>query len=235
MQLGRTLLVTACVLSFMMMFVVAVYAQVHDVMCKRGLDGPVGFVGPAGPAGQPALQTTSYVHANSLLQTLVMQLDAPAIYKLPGVGVPWKTFGTSGDVAIFSFGFGIVTPTPGFEISIALTVSASNVTQVFGTTDLAQTVTLNWARPAIVGAGVPHNIQIMLTRNSLTSVITTIVSGAEWTMTGGAATDVALSNVYVRDLNFITDDIFIVAHATIPAASPEQLVTYGSTVQFVRV
>jgi hypothetical protein len=227
------LLITLCILSFIILFIISVYAQSHKVKCHRGADGPQGSTGDLGLTGDASTGASPYLLGNSLNSILLAPIENGTIQRLPSVGIPWRTFNTNGDSSLFTFMFNIDDPTPNIALQAKLffTVNASFTDIPFRSEDPKQEIKLVWDRKGTISK-VP-NVIIMLTRNNHNSLIITIIQGATWAITGGE-TDVTSSNIIVTDLNFSAQDMFVMARADIPISSLEKVVCYSSTVQFIK-
>jgi hypothetical protein len=232
------ILITLCVLSFIILFVVSVYAQANKVKCKPGNDGPQGSQGESGLTGNASAGASSYILGNTLNSTLLVPVDQSTVQRLPAVGIPWRTFENDGDSALFTFMFNIASPTTNVALQAGLffTVSASFTDRPFRSKDPKQKIKLIWDRGGFnsnSAVGKIPNVIIQLTRNNSTSLVVTIVQGAQWLIVGGDV-DRTSSNVIVTDLNFFSEDMFVLARADIPVSSAEKVVFYSSTVQFIK-
>jgi hypothetical protein len=223
-------LVSACVVTYILLFVVAVYAQSHTFSCGTGPTGPQGADGPIGNTGPAARTATSYLNSNSLTTSLTAPFPNPKSQPLPSAGIPYKTLAIEGDNAVFSWNFMIKDPSvdPTTQMVINLRVLGAATLRPFRTTNSKQNIVLAWKRPAVV-LGQALNITAAITRNSNNSIIVTAMSGLQWTVTG-TPVDNAVQNIFCSDMDFTGEDIFLEPDVNIPTASTERLFTIGSSV-----
>lgn len=229
-----TVLVTFCIVTYILLFVVSVYAQSHTFACATGPTGPQGADGPIGKIGPAAMTSTSYLHNNPLATSLVAPYPIPKLQSLPSVGIPYKTLVVEGDSAVFSWNFMIDDNNAGTTTTqINFRIMSAATRKPFRTTNNKQTIVLSWKRPDIV-LGKDFNITASITRNSNESIIITAMSGLQWTMTGSPI-DNALQNVFCSDINFIGENIFLEPEVNIPIDSTEKLFTICSSVNVFKV
>lgn len=223
------ILVSFCVVAYILLFVVAVYAQSHTFSCPTGPTGPQGADGPIGNTGPAARTATSYLHSNPLTTSLSAPFPNPKTQPLPSAGIPYKTLAIEGDNAIFSWNFMINTPSadPATQMVINLQILGAATLRPFRTTNSKQNIVLAWKRPTEV-LGQALNITASITRNSNNSIIVTAMSGLQWTFTGTPVDNA--QNIFCSDMDFTGEDIFLEPYANIPTGSTEQLFTIGSSV-----
>jgi len=225
-----SVLVTICVITYILLFVIAIFAEAHIFKCPTGPDGPQGADGPIGNTGPAAATATSYLHSNPLTTSLSAPFPITRLQPLPLAGIPYRTLLVDGDNAVFSWDFMIDTPSvdPTTQLVINLRILGAATLRPFRSSNIRQSIVLAWKRPAVV-LGKSLNITAVITRNSNNSMIVTAVSGLQWTVTG-TPTDDAAQNIFCSDVDFNSEDIFLVPNVNIPPASTERLFTIGTSV-----
>jgi hypothetical protein len=227
------LLISFFALTFLILFVVAIYATAHEVECKTGDDGPRGFRGDVGVDGFASSGSSTYLLGNTLNEIILAPGIQGDVERLPSVGIPWRSLNNDGDSAVFTFMFNIsnVTAEVAKQSQIFFTASSSFTDRPFRSNDTAQSIKMMWTRPTATPPlrRIP-NVEILVTRNTSSSLIVTIIQGANWQIIGGSSADISSSNIFVRDLNFFNQDIFVFARVAVPTGSTEKVTNFASTV-----
>ena len=224
-------LITFCVVAYILLFAVCVYAQAHTYSCPTGPTGPQGSDGPLGSVGPSAKTANSYIHTNPITTSLAAPFPSPKSQPIPSAGIPYKTLTTLNDNAVFSWNFMINLPsaTAAEQLQIDFSILGAATKRPFRTTESSQVVSLGWKRPAVF-PGQVFSITASVTRNSPNSIIVTAISGLQWNISGGNSENAIMSNVFCSDMDFTGEDIFFQPSVTIPTSSTEEFVTICSSV-----
>jgi hypothetical protein len=219
--------IIVCIVSYVVLFTLVVYAQTHAVKCPTGVQGPVGGLGPQGKTGLAGPEATGYLHKNSLTTKLTVSKTNQS---LPSSGLPWKSLRSEGDSATFSWSFNLHNPTSilANQSTVNFILKAGANVRPFRTIFPKQVIALQWQRPSNLTM---HSITVIITRNSTDSVIVTAVQGVRWVVSGEPLLNDGQSNVYCSDINFKGEDIFLETEVQI--RSTEELVPLGSSVQAI--